>query len=151
MYGMLASDTSLDPRFGQLEGIFASYLQLPLPEVRERILRKVHAKLRLHSALSVSKRTVSTVALLSRFLYRKAVLHLLVNGLLINPEVAAEETRLQLPLGQVIVKSLILAFNEGGHTEASANLHAHFLTLHALLGKMPDVLGLLDLIEENAP
>jgi phospholipid N-methyltransferase len=47
MYGMLANESSLDPKIEVLEKIFQSYLQLPLPEVRERILRKIYGKLRL--------------------------------------------------------------------------------------------------------
>ena len=47
MYGMLASESSLDPRMEQLDIVFAAYIQIPIPEVRERILRKVYSKLRL--------------------------------------------------------------------------------------------------------
>ena len=47
MYGMLASESSLDPRMEQLDRVFATYMQIPIPEVRERILRKVYSKLRL--------------------------------------------------------------------------------------------------------
>jgi hypothetical protein len=44
---MLANESSLDPKIEVLEKIFQTYLQLPLPEVRERILRKIYGKLRL--------------------------------------------------------------------------------------------------------
>jgi hypothetical protein len=47
MYAMLAAESSLDPHMEQLERVFQNYLQLPIPEVRERILRKVYSKLRL--------------------------------------------------------------------------------------------------------
>ena len=47
MYGVLASESSLDPHIDQLEKVFTSYLLLPIPEVRERLLRKIYSKLRL--------------------------------------------------------------------------------------------------------
>jgi hypothetical protein len=38
----------------------------------------------------------------------------LINGMLINAEVSSEETRLQINVGTVIIKVLIIAYNEGG-------------------------------------
>lgn len=51
---------------------------------------------------------------LAKFIYRKKMLNQLVNGMLINNEVANEETKLQLNVGQLIVKCLIIAYNEAG-------------------------------------
>jgi hypothetical protein len=41
---------------------------------------------------------------------------------------------------------LIIAYNEGGGT----NIHGHFLTFHSLMRKYPEIVGLVDLIEEHA-
>ena len=35
--------------------------------------------------------------------------------MLINSEIASEETKLQINIGTLIVKILIIAYNEGGH------------------------------------
>jgi hypothetical protein len=150
MYGVLASESSLDPHIEQLERVFTKYLQLPIPEVRERIFRKIYSKLRLQISLSVNKKTISNIALLSKFLYRKSILNQLINGLLINSDVAQEETRLQMSVGTLIVKILIIAFNEGGQISQSGNLNTHILTFHSMIKRFPDCIGLLDLIEENA-
>jgi hypothetical protein len=150
MYGVLASESSLDPHIEQLERVFTTYLQLPIPEVRERIFRKIYSKLRLQISLSVNKKTISNIALLSKFLYRKSVLNQLINGLLINSDVAQEETRLQMSVGTLIVKILIIAFNEGGKISQKGNLNTHILTFHSMIKRFPDCIGLLDLIEENA-
>jgi hypothetical protein len=47
MYTVLAQESSLDPRVDQIERVLQTYLQLPIPEVRERILRRIYSKLRL--------------------------------------------------------------------------------------------------------
>jgi hypothetical protein len=83
-------------------------------------------------------------------MYRKPILTLLINGLLINSDIALEETRLQLNVGTLIVKILIIAFNEGGVISQRGNLHPHILTFHAMIKRFPECIGLLDLIEENA-
>ena len=77
-------------------------------------MRKVYSKLRLQTSLSVNKKTVSNIALLAKFLYRKNILNQLINGLLINNDISQEESRLQMNIGTLIVKILIIAFNEGG-------------------------------------
>ena len=53
-------------------------------------------------------------------------------------------------LGSLIVKILIIAFNEGGFIASKHNLNTHFLTFHSLLHSFPELIGLLDLIEDNA-
>ena len=50
---------------------------------------------------------------LAKFLLRKGILNHFVNGILINKEIAEfEETSLQMSIGQLIVKIIILAFHE---------------------------------------
>ena len=51
--------------------------------------------------------------------------------------------------GTLIAKILIIAFNEGGQIEQRSNLNPHFLTFHSLMRQYPELIGLLDLIEEN--
>jgi len=53
-------------------------------------------------------------------------------------------------IGTLIVKTLIIAFNEGGQISQRGNLNNHILTFHSMIKKFPDCIGLLDLIEENA-
>ena len=84
---------------------------------------------------------------MSKFLFRKNILSLLINGVLINSELADEETKLQMSLGTVIVKTLIIAYNECG---VKVNIHGNFLTFHSLMKKYTEVIGLVDLIEENS-
>jgi hypothetical protein len=38
----------------------------------------------------------------------------MVNGMLINKEIAMEDTKLQMNIGTLIIKILIIAYNEGG-------------------------------------
>lgn len=114
MYGILANESSLDSRLDQLEKLFTTYLSLPFPEVRERIIRKLYSKLKIHSSLTLNKKSVANTTLLSKFLYRKTILNHFINKMLINPELANEETRLQMNLATVIIKTLIIAYNEGG-------------------------------------
>lgn len=111
---MLANESSLEPKLEQLERIVQTYLLFPLPEVRERILRKIYSKLRLQVSLNMNKKMLSNANLLSKFIYRKSILNQLINGMLINSEVAAEETKLQMNVGTLIIKILIIAYNEGG-------------------------------------
>jgi len=37
--------------------------------------------------------------------------------MLINQEIANEESKLQMTLGQLLIKCLIVAYNEGGQTQ----------------------------------
>lgn len=62
----------------------------------------------------MNKKILSNATLLSKFIYRKNILNHLINGMLINSEVAMEETKLQMNVGTLIVKILIIAYNEGG-------------------------------------
>ena len=49
--------------------------------------------------------------------------------MLINQEIAGEETKLQLDLGTVIIKVLIIAYNEAGlQAHRNANLNSFLLT-----------------------
>lgn len=41
IFGILAEESSMDPKLDQLDAVFKSYLLLPIPEVRERIIRKI--------------------------------------------------------------------------------------------------------------
>lgn len=49
-----------------------------------------------------------------------------------------------------MIKTLITAYNEGGFINQKNNLNQHFLTFHSLLRNYPDLIGLIDLIEENS-
>ncbi len=53
-------------------------------------------------------------------------------------------------VGTLIAKILIIAFNEGGQISQKSNLNPHFLTYHCLMRTYPEIIGLLDLIEENS-
>lgn len=75
MYGELACESSVDARIEQLERVFTACVQLPIAEVRERILRKIYSKLRLQSSLMINKKTVSNIVLLSKFVYRRSILN----------------------------------------------------------------------------
>lgn len=89
--------------------------------------------------------------MLAKFIYRKKLLNQLINGMLINHEVANEETKLQLNIGQLIVKCLIIGYNEAGLiTQKQNSLNSFLLTFQALLPQYPELIGLIDLIEENA-
>jgi hypothetical protein len=53
--------------------------------------------------------------LLAKFLFRKKVVNQVVNGMLINNEVCNEESSaLQMSVGQLLVKILIIGFNAAG-------------------------------------
>lgn len=70
---------------------------------------------------------------------------------MINPDISNEETKLQMNICTLVVKILIIAFNEGGQYQHRFNLNTHFLTFHSLMRSCPEIIGLMDLIEENAP
>ena len=103
-----------------MEKLFQTYLQIPIPEIRERILRRLFQRLRsgqgekvLLDGMAGRPRALNNNLYVARFLLRKQVLNHLVNGILINRDVAeSEETRLQMTLGQLIVKLIILSFGE---------------------------------------
>lgn len=115
-------------------------------------MRRLYQRLRVVQAFQEkSKHYVNNNYLLAKFIYRKKVLNQLVNGLLINNEIANEETRLQLNIGQLVVKCLIIAYNEAGLITYKQNsLNQFLLTFQALLPQYPELIGLIDLIEENA-
>lgn len=71
IFGILAEETSMDPRLDQLESLFKSYLLVPISEVRERILRKIFQRIRLVQSLEANKRHFNNNTLLSKFIYRK--------------------------------------------------------------------------------
>lgn len=49
----------------------------------------------------------------------------------------------------MVAKILVSGYNEGGFISQKLNLSSHFLTFHSLLRTYPDLIGLIDLIEEN--
>jgi len=53
-----------------------------------------------------------------------------------------------MTLGSLVTKSLILGYSEGGFI-TKANLHPHMLTLHLLMVDFPDLIGLIDMVEEE--
>ena len=88
--------------------------------------------------------------MLAKFIYRKKIVNQLVNGMLINQEVANEESKLQMTLGQLLVKCLIVAYNEGGSTQIKQNgLNQFLLTFQSLMPQYPELIGLIDLVEAN--
>lgn len=96
-----------------------------MPQIRERILRKIYQKLRISNSVAIAQsntvfsmegdkpKAVNNNLYIAKFVLRKGILSHLVNGILINKEMAEfEESKLQMSLGQLIVKIIILAFNE---------------------------------------
>ena len=81
---------------------------------RERILRRLYQKLRVgNQGSNNGPKSLNNNLYLAQFLLRKGVLNHFVNGILINREIAEnEETRLQMTIGQMIVKTMILCYNE---------------------------------------
>lgn len=115
----LANETSLaagheSARTQEVEKIFKMYLAMPIPEVRERLLRRIYQKIRAGTQqVGERPKALCNNLYLARFLLRKAILNHFVNGILINKDIAsAEETKLQMSIGQLIVKIMILSFNE---------------------------------------
>jgi hypothetical protein len=54
--------------------------------------------------------------------------------MLINPDIAKEETKLQLDFGTVLIKVLIITYNEAGLlAHKNANLNSFLLTFQSLL------------------
>jgi hypothetical protein len=45
VFGILANDSNLDGRLNKTEELVLTYLQIPISEVRERILRKMYHRL----------------------------------------------------------------------------------------------------------
>ena len=166
-------------KLGDVEKIVKIYLAYPLPEIRERILRKVYQKLRISSTTAASQnvnfsmegdkpKAMNNNVYIARFLLRKGILNHLVNGILINKEIAEfEESKLQMSLGQLIVKMIILAFNEiqGDTSSLQARaaaeqrekshglpqvqqLNQFLLTFQCLLAQYPELISLVELIEE---
>jgi len=68
--------------------------------------------------------------------------------MLINSELAAEMTKLQITVGTVIIKILVVAFTET-QQQKNMQLNSFLLTFQSLLPQYPDLLGLVDLIEES--
>ena len=100
---------------------------------------------------------MQNVLFLAKFILRKGILNHLINGILINRDIAqAEESQLQMSLGQLVVKVLILAFNEvqshGLVTQGSpisSALNQFLLTFQCLLPQYNELISLIELIEEG--
>jgi hypothetical protein len=76
VYSILAEQSNLESKLDQIESLTSTYLNLHIPEVRERILRKMYQRIRVAHALQVnSQREINNNVLLSKFLYRKGVLN----------------------------------------------------------------------------
>jgi hypothetical protein len=70
--------------------------------------------------------------------------------MLINQEVANDESvALQISIGHLLVKIMILAYNASGVKQPSLN--SSLLTFQVLLPQYSELIGLLDLVEEAAP
>lgn len=149
-----------DSRHSQevVEDLLITYLSLPGGEARERILRRMYQRLRLVATFQRdSAQAANNNYLLAKFLFRKKVVNQFVNGMLINNEVCNEESSaLQMSVGQLLVKILIIGFNAAGGAQMSlknnqSTLNSSLLTFQVLLPQYPELIGLLDLIEETAP
>lgn len=98
MYSGLLEDAGGQSRLGELEALIQTFLAIPLPEVRERILRKLYQKLRVSQSVSMLEsshaagpRAPQNPLYLAKFILRKGILNHFVNGILINREVALGE------------------------------------------------------------
>jgi len=141
-----------------LEKIFTTYMSIPIPEIRERILRRLYQKLRVgNQGSNNGPKALNNNLYLAQFLLRKGVLNHFVNGILINKDIAEnEETRLQMTIGQMIVKTIILCYNEiqgvGVQSHKSQfvqPLNQFLLTFQCLLAQYNDLISLIELIEEG--
>lgn len=55
-----------------------------------------------------------------------------------------------MSLGQLLIKCMIIAYNEGGNTQIKQNgLNQFLLTFQSLMPSYPELIGLIDLIESN--
>ena len=69
----------------RVEKILINFLQVPIPEVRERILRKIYQRIKISSKIvEVNKHLPNNALFLAKFVYRKAVAQQLVTGLFID-------------------------------------------------------------------
>ena len=85
VFGLMADSSNLEARLDKTEELALTYLSLPFPETRERILRKMYQRIKVASSESlINKKAVNNNVLLSRFVYRKKMLSQFVNGLLIK-------------------------------------------------------------------
>lgn len=83
-------------------------------------------------------------------MFRAEVLRVLIGGVLINKELAREETQLQTTVGELIVRILILSYNNSSYGFAKSTLDQDLLTLYCLRLEYQELIGLIDLIEENS-
>ena len=79
-------------RLVEVEKLVKMYLAYPLPEIRERILRRFYNKLRIPSHVgNAAENSIFS----AKFILRKGMLNQLINGLLINRDLAeTEESKL---------------------------------------------------------
>lgn len=113
-YAGILDEANGNSRLVELEKLTQTFLAIPLPEIRERILRRLYQKLRVGNQVTVGgPKALNNNIYLAKFVLRKGILNHFVNGILINKEIAEfEETSLQMSIGQLIVKIIILAFHE---------------------------------------
>ena len=115
------------------------------------MLRKFYQKLKIQTNQGPA---VSNSVYLARFVLRKPLTNHLVNGLLINKEIAEnEESKLQMSLGQLIVKIIILSFTQvqGLSNEfilpQLSHINHFLLTFQCLLGTYPELISIIETIE----
>lgn len=98
---LVALQNSADSRIEKIESLVITYLSLPHAEVRERILRRLYQRLRVIQQFQKEQtpHQANNNYLLAKFLYRKKIINQLVNGMLINQEIANEESKLQMSIG----------------------------------------------------
>jgi hypothetical protein len=158
-YAGLLEETGATSRIAEVEKLTRAFLAIPLPEIRERLLKRFYLKLRAGASASNlnGPSALKNLQYLAQFLLRKGMLNHFVNGILINREIAEfEETKLQMSVGQLIVKIIILAFNEmqaRGKTiqdsPVALALNQFLLTFQCLLPQYNELISLIELIEEG--
>ena len=158
MYSGMLEESGGQGRQAELEKLTQTLLAIPIPQVRERILRTMYQRLRVGvSGGQQLDGNLQKPAHLAKFVLRKGILNHFVNGILINKEIADfEETQLQMSVGQLIVKIMILAFNEfqGAGLQsvgisAPQALSSFLLTFQCLLPQYNELISLIELIEEG--
>ena len=114
MYAGILDEANGNSRLADLEKLLQTFLAIPLPVIRERILRRFYQKLRVGNQEVISgPKAANNNIYLAKFLLRKGILNHFVNGILINSDIAAsEESSLQMSIGQLLIKIIILAFHE---------------------------------------
>ena len=155
MYAGILDEANGNSRLSDIEKLLQTFLAIPLPAIRERILRRFYQKLRVGNQTVISgPKAVNNNIYLAKFLLRKGILNHFVNGILINSDIAeSEESSLQMSIGQLLIKIIILAFHELQTLNLDKNLtqplNQFLLTFQCLLPRYSEIISLIELIESS--